>query len=56
MESRQPYNRHFGLAAARRDLLADWRRWSAAEKSAALATLAGMAMVPLAVWTGFLPI
>jgi len=56
MESRRPPYGHAGLAAARRDLAADWRRWSAAEKSAALATLTGLAMLPLALWSGFLPI
>src|SRR6186997_2829685 len=44
MESRRPPYHHAGLAAAGRDLAADWRRWSAAEKSAALATLTGLAM------------
>jgi hypothetical protein len=29
-----------GLASAGRDMLADWRRWSARERTAALAVLA----------------
>ena len=32
MESRRPPYHHAGLAAAGRDLAADWRRWSAAVK------------------------
>lgn len=50
MESRRTLVRT-DFAAARRDLLADWRRWTAAEKSAALAALAVM---PLAVLSGLL--
>ncbi len=47
--------RRTGLATARRDLLADWRRWSAAEKSAALATLIVLAVMPVVAWAGFIP-
>ncbi|MCI0430890.1 MAG: hypothetical protein L0210_10165 [Rhodospirillales bacterium] len=47
--------RRTGLATARRDLLADWRRWSAAEKSAVLATLIVLAVMPVVAWAGFIP-
>lgn len=39
-------SRRGALALARRDLLADWRGWSAAEKSAAIAALATVALTP----------
>jgi len=54
MESRRTLRRT-DFAAARRDLLADWRRWTAAEKSAALAALAVLAVMPLAVLSGVVP-
>jgi len=56
MENRRSSYRRAGMPAARRDMVADWRRWSAAEKSAVVAALSGMALVPLAILSGFLPI
>ena len=35
------------LALVRRDLQADWRRWSHAERSTVIAALAGLALTPL---------
>lgn len=36
-----------GWARARRDLIADWRRWSIAERISALAAGAALAIVPV---------
>jgi hypothetical protein len=41
-----------GLAAAMGDLLADWRRWTVREKTAALAMLAILAAAPAALLGG----
>jgi hypothetical protein len=40
------------LALARRDLQADWRRWSPAERSTVVAALAGLALTPILVLSG----
>lgn len=37
------------LALARRDLQADWRGWSHAERSTVVAALAGLALTPILV-------
>lgn len=42
-------NRRKGLALVRRDLLADWRGWSAAERLTALATGFVLGLAPLLV-------
>jgi hypothetical protein len=41
-----------GWARARRDLLADWRGWSAGERSAALAGAVAAALLPLLIYGG----
>ena len=50
MESKSPS--HSAWAGARRDLLADWRGWSAGERSAALAGAAAVALLPLLIYGG----
>ena len=39
-----------GWGRARRDLLADWRRWSASERSAALVGAVAVALLPLLIY------
>ncbi|HXV24332.1 MAG TPA: hypothetical protein VED46_08730 [Alphaproteobacteria bacterium] len=51
---REGQSRRRALALARRDLLADWRNWSTAEKSAAVAGLATVALTPILAWIGLL--
>jgi hypothetical protein len=41
-----------GLARARRDLCADWRRWSLAERLSALTGGAALALLPVLAWSG----
>ena len=46
-------NGRTGFASACRDIPADWRRWTSAEKSAALAMLTIVAAVPAALFGAF---
>lgn len=43
-----------GLARAGRDLTADWRRWSYAERLSALTAGAALALLPVLAWSGVL--
>ena len=45
-------HRRQGLALVRRDLQADWRRWSPVERSAVVAALGGLALTPILVLSG----
>ena len=47
-------HRRQGLALVRRDLQADWRRWSPVERSAVVAALGGLALTPILVLSGIL--